>query len=105
MTAQPVDALGGAMASCRRVWVGVAAFSACLNLLMLAVPFYKMQIFDRVLTTGHIDTLLVLTAMVAAALVVFGLLDALRGRILVRAGRGSKANSALRCCRAWRPTR
>ena len=74
------------MASCRRVWVGVAAFSAVLNLLMLAVPLYMMQIFDRVLTTGHIDTLLVLTAMVAAALIVFGLLDALRGRILARAG-------------------
>ena len=53
---------------------------------MLAVPLYMMQIFDRVLTTGHIDTLLVLTAMVAGALVVFGLLDALRGRILARAG-------------------
>ena len=74
------------MAACRRVWVGVAAFSAFLNLLMLAVPLYMMQIFDRVLTTGHIDTLLVLTAMVAAALVAFGLLDALRGRILARAG-------------------
>ena len=86
MTAQPADALERAMASCRRVWAGVAAFSAFLNLLMLAVPLYMMQIFDRVLTTGHIDTLLVLTAMVAAALIVFGLLDALRGRILARVG-------------------
>ena len=86
MTAAPPDALRRAMAACRRVWVGVAAFSAFLNLLMLAVPLYMMQIFDRVLTTGHIDTLLVLTAMVAAALIAFGLLDALRGRILARAG-------------------
>ena len=86
MTAQPTDALKRALASCRRVWTGVALVSACLNLLMLAVPLYMMQIFDRVLTTGHIDTLLVLTAMVAGALIVFGLLDALRGRILARAG-------------------
>ena len=86
MTAQPFDVLKGAMASCRRVWLGVAAFSAFLNLLMLAVPLYMMQIFDRVLTTGHIDTLLVLTAIVAGALIAFGLLDAVRGRILARAG-------------------
>ena len=86
MTAPPPDALKRTMASCRRVWIGVALVSACLNLLMLAVPLYMMQIFDRVLTTGHIDTLLVLTAMVAGALAVFGLLDALRGRILARAG-------------------
>ena len=86
MTVQSAEVLKGAMASCRRVWFGVAAFSAFLNLLMLAVPLYMMQIFDRVLTTGHIDTLLVLTAMVVAALILFGLLDALRGRILARVG-------------------
>lgn len=86
MATQSTDALKRAMASCRRVWTGVALVSACVNLLMLAVPLYMMQIFDRVLTTGHLDTLLVLTAMVAGALVVFGLLDALRGRILARAG-------------------
>ena len=86
MTRRSVDALGRAMTSCRRVWIGVAGFSAFLNLLMLAVPLYMMQIFDRVLATGHIDTLLVLTAIVVAALIVFGLLDALRGRILARVG-------------------
>ena len=86
MTTQPADALKRAMASCRRVWFGVALISAFVNLLMLAVPLYMMQIFDRVLTTGHVDTLIVLTAMVAGALVAFGLLDALRGRILARAG-------------------
>ena len=86
MNPLPVDTLKRAMASCRRVWIGVAAFSAFLNLLMLSVPLYMMQIFDRVLATGHIDTLLVLTAMVVAALIVFGLLDASRGRILARVG-------------------
>ncbi len=38
------------------------------------------------LTTGSIDTLLVLSAMVVAALMVFGALDALRARVLVRVG-------------------
>ena len=86
MSAPSTDAFKRAMASCRRVWAGVGLVSACVNLLMLAVPLYMMQIFDRVLTTGHIDTLLLLTAMVAGALLAFGLLDALRGRILFRVG-------------------
>ena len=86
MAARRRDPLTRALAGCRRVWGGVALFSACLNVLMLAVPLYMMQIYDRVLTTGSVDTLLALTAMVAAALVVFGLLEALRGRVLARAG-------------------
>ena len=86
MAARRRDALTRALVGCRRVWGGVALFSACLNVLMLAVPLYMMQVYDRVLTTGSVDTLLALTAMVAAALVVFGLLEALRGRVLARAG-------------------
>ena len=86
MSARRGDALSLALAGCRRVWVGVGVFSACLNLLMLAVPLYMMQVYDRVLTTGSVDTLLALTAMVAGALLVFGVLEAIRVRVLARAG-------------------
>ena len=86
MKAERPDELKRAMAACRRVWVGVGLFSACLNMLMLSVPLYMMQLYDRVLSTRNVDTLLVLTAMVAAALVILGLLDALRGRIMSRVG-------------------
>ena len=64
----------------------MALFSACLNLLMLSVPLYMMQIYDRVLTTRSLDTLLVLSVMVGGALAVLGLLDALRRRVAVRVG-------------------
>ena len=74
------------MAACRRVWAGIGLFSACLNLLMLSVPLYMMQIYDRVLATRNVDTLLALTVMVVAALLILGLLDALRGRVLARVG-------------------
>ena len=80
------DDLRAAMAACRRVWVSVGLFSACLNLLMLAVPLYMMQIYDRVLTTSNVDTLLALTVMVVMALLVLALLDALRMRIMARVG-------------------
>ena len=85
-TEQRPDALQRAMAACRRVGVGVALFSACLNLLALTVPLYMMQVYDRVLTTANVDTLLALSALAVAALVAFGLLDAVRGRVLARIG-------------------
>ena len=86
MKAQRPKELVQAMVACRRAWVGVALFSACVNMLMLAVPLYMMQIYDRVLSTRSVDTLLALSAMVAAALVVFGVLDALRARVVERVG-------------------
>ena len=55
-------------------------------MLMLAVPIYMMQIYDRVLSTRNVDTLIVLTVMVVTALVVFGILDALRARVAERVG-------------------
>ena len=80
------DALTRALAGCRPVWAGVAVFSACLNVLMLATPLYMMQVYDRVLTTGSVDTLLALTVMVGGALAVYGVLEAVRVRVLARAG-------------------
>ena len=86
MKAARPDELKRAMAACRRVWAGMALFSACLNMLMLSVPLYMMQLYDRVLATGNVDTLLALTVMVVAALVILGVLDALRGRLAARVG-------------------
>ena len=80
------DDLKRTLAACRRVWAGVGVFSACLNLLMLTVPLYMMQVYDRVLTTANVDTLLALSALVVVALTAFGLLSAVRGRILARVG-------------------
>ena len=86
MEARQPGPLQQAMAACRHAWVGVVLFSACVNLLMLTVPLYMMQVYDRVVTTGNIDTLLALSAMVAVALGTFGLLESVRSRILARVG-------------------
>ena len=86
MEAERPHPLTQALAACRRVLVVVALFSACVNLLMLSVPMYMLQVYDRVLTTGNVDTLLALSAIVVVALATFGLLDAVRQRILARAG-------------------
>jgi len=86
LQATAVNPLAAALAACRRVLVAVALFSACVNLLLLVVPLYMLQVYDRVLTTGNVDTLLALSAMALIGLATFGLLDAVRLRILARAG-------------------
>jgi len=53
---------------------------------MLAVPIYMLQLFDRVVATGSIDTLVVLTAMVVFPVSVLAALDGVRGAILNRLG-------------------
>lgn len=61
-----------------------ALFSLLLNLLMLAVPLYSLQLFDRVLGSGSVETLLLLTLIAAAALLALGLFEIVRTSLLAR---------------------
>lgn len=83
MSVNPVDQ---AIAGCRRHFVSVAVFSAFSNILFVAPTLYLMQVYDRVLPTGGLTTLLLLSAIVAAALAAQSVLDWVRSRLLVRAG-------------------
>jgi ATP-binding cassette subfamily C exporter for protease/lipase len=57
-----------------------------ISLLMLAVPLYSLQLFDRVLSSGHLETLLLLTLILAFTLLVLAGLDAVRTSLLARIG-------------------
>lgn len=59
-------------------------FSFAMNLLVLAVPIFMIQVFDRVLTSHSIETLTLLAIGTVAALLMMTVLDVIRGRILVR---------------------
>ena len=65
------------------LWL-VAGVSVATNLLLLSLPLYSLQIFDRVLLSRSIDTLWVLSAGVTLALMASVLLEALRGQVLLR---------------------
>ncbi|MBO6824964.1 MAG: type I secretion system permease/ATPase [Sneathiella sp.] len=64
-------------------WI-VGLFSFFINLLMLVGPFYMLQVYDRVLTSGSIPTLIFLTIAAVGLTMVSSLLEWLRSRILVR---------------------
>ncbi len=59
-----------------------AIFSLCINLLMLALPIYSLQVLDRVLSSRSVETLISLTIIMAIALVFFGIFYAVRSFIL-----------------------
>lgn len=66
------------------VWTFV--FSIFVNLLMLAGPLYMLQVYDRVLSSRSVETLVALTVLITALYALMGVLDYARGRIMARVG-------------------
>lgn len=81
---QQENFLTGVMSGTRRAFFAVALFSMAINLLMLTSPIYMMQIFDRVLTTRNVDTLIFLSVIAMGAILALALLEWSRTGILVR---------------------
>ncbi|MBC7432339.1 MAG: type I secretion system permease/ATPase [Rubritepida sp.] len=76
--------LARAIASCRSQFVLVGAFSGVANMLQLTVSLYMMQVFDRVLATRNLDTLVYLTLIAIFAIAILAMLEAVRGTIMQR---------------------
>jgi ATP-binding cassette subfamily C protein len=62
----------------RRAIADVGLFSLLINLLLLVIPLYLLQVYDRVLPSSSVETLVYLSAMAVAALGFLGFLDAVR---------------------------
>ncbi|QIB64748.1 type I secretion system permease/ATPase [Kineobactrum salinum] len=75
-----------ALAGCRSSLLAVALFSCGINLLLLAPAIYMLQVYDRVITSGSIPTLLMLTLVVLLMFLTIGALEWVRGQILLRLG-------------------
>jgi PrtD family type I secretion system ABC transporter len=66
------------------IYAGV--FSFFINILMLTMPLYMMQLFDRVFTSRSNETLIMLTLAAVFALLVSWALDFLRAKLMLSAG-------------------
>jgi ATP-binding cassette subfamily C protein len=75
-----------ALKACRKMFAAAALFSLGLNLLYLAPSIFLIQIYDRVIPTQSLETLLLLVFVLLFALVTLGTLDWARARILTRVG-------------------
>jgi len=70
----------------RKSFVAVIVFSFAINLLMLTVPLYLLQIFNRVVPSKSTDTLIFLTGIVVVAVITLTILESLRRYIFVQFG-------------------
>ena len=82
----PRSELSAALASCRGAFFGTALISGMSNILTLAGAMFMLEIYDRVLPSRSMPTLVGLVILVAGLFAALGILDAIRGRILARIG-------------------
>ena len=78
--------LSAALTSCRSAFIATAVFSGMSNVLMLTGAIFMLEIYDRVLPSHSVPTLVALITIAAALYAALGVLDLIRGRILVRIG-------------------
>ena len=74
------------MRACRGAFSGVGLLSGVVNVLALTGALFMAQVYDRALPSGSVPTLIGLAVLVAALYVFHGVLDLVRGRVLVLIG-------------------
>ena len=82
----PPSAARQALLSVRPWFLVAGGFSFVINLLVMVSPLYSYQLFDRVLGSAHVETLVFLTLVAAFAFIILGWLDGLRSALLARIG-------------------
>jgi ATP-binding cassette subfamily C protein len=85
LTEKPT-ALKKALRDARPAFGFVIFLGLFINLLAFVSPLYMLQIYDRVIMSRNMTTLLMLTLIAAALLISYALLEMARSRTLVRAG-------------------
>jgi ABC-type protease/lipase transport system fused ATPase/permease subunit len=76
--------MGQALKASWAAFLGVGLFSAAFNILTLTGAMFLLQIYDRVVPSRSIPTLIGLAAIAAVLFLVLGLFDLIRSRMLVR---------------------
>ena len=78
--------LGDALRACRSALIGVGLMSFIINLLYLTGSIFMLEVYDRVLPSRSVPTLVGLIILAAGLYMAQGVLDLIRGRILGRIG-------------------
>ncbi len=78
--------LAQALSSCRGAFLSIGLFTGVINLLMLTGSIYMLQVYDRVLPSRSVPTLIGLTVLIIFLFSLQGILDFLRQRLLTRVG-------------------
>jgi ATP-binding cassette subfamily C protein len=90
----PKSPLTPLIESCRGIIGTLAVTSGMINVLMLTGSLFMMQVYDRVLGSQSVPTLIGLSVIAVAAYLFQGWLEAIRGRILTLVGETFDASLA-----------
>lgn len=64
-------------------WIGI--FSVAVNLLVIVPALHMLQIYDRVLASNSLETLIYISLIAVGAMILFGIAEAVRGVLAQRA--------------------
>ncbi|MDA7966701.1 type I secretion system permease/ATPase [Ruegeria sp.] len=78
--------LSAAKSALKRNLIATGIFSGAVNLLMLTGPIFMLQIYDRVMSSQSVNTLVALSTLVAGLYLFMALIDGARTRVLVAMG-------------------
>jgi ATP-binding cassette subfamily C protein len=80
----------------RSAFIGIGLITATINVLYLTGSFYMLEVYDRVIPSRSVPTLVGLSILALAMYAFQGVLDILRGRVLIRIGSGLDSSLASR---------
>lgn len=83
--------------SLKSAFFGASIASIFVNILMLTGPIFMLQVYDRVLASGSVPTLVVIGALTIILYIFYGLFEGIRSRILNRIGQRVDAQLSGTC--------
>lgn len=93
--------VGRVLMKARSAFVGIGGFSFFINLLMLTGPIYMLQVYDRVLISRSVSTLVALSILMAALYAFMGILDFFRSRVLIRIANNFERDLSEKAFSGW----
>ena len=86
MHTNQTDELRESLYECRKHFLYAGLFSAAINILLLTPIIYMLTVYDRVVTSGSLSTLSMLTILMVLLLIAVGGFEWVRSAILISAG-------------------
>src|SRR5258708_15441409 len=80
----PSSALKEAMAACSHAFAGVALMSGLINILYLTGSFYMLEVYDRVLPSRSVPTLVALSLLAVTPFAFHCILAVVLSRLMIR---------------------
>lgn len=82
----PRTELNEVLLSFRKALYSAGLFSLFINMLALVPSIYMLQVYDRVLQSRNVTTLIMLTLIMLVLYVIMGMLEVARSKLLIRVG-------------------